>query len=128
MDPRFLDAVFGPAFLLMGLSHLLQPRMWVRFFEAVRRSGFAAAIVPLLTLPFGLVLVAGHNLWMWDWPVLLTLAGWGMAIKGAVYLLIPGLADRALSQPMATSPRTFQIVGATMAVVGAILTWHAWMR
>ena len=128
MDPKFLEAAFGPAFLVMGLSHLLQPQLWVRFFAAVRNTGLAAIIIPLFTLPFGLVLVAGHNVWMWDWPLVLTIAGWGMTIKSAAYLLIPGLADHALSKPMATSTRNFQIVGAPMAIIGAILTWQAWMR
>jgi uncharacterized protein YjeT (DUF2065 family) len=128
MDPKFIEAVIAPGFLLMGLSHLLQPQLWVRFFEAVRNTGLAAVIVPLFVLPFGLVLIAGHNVWKWDWPVLLTIAGWGMTIKSAAYLLVPGLADRALSKKMATSPRSFQIVGAPIAVIGAILTWHAWMR
>lgn len=128
MDVKFLDATFGPAFLLMGLSHLLQPQLWVRFFAVVRNTGLSAVIIPLLTLPFGLALIAGHNVWRWDWQVALTIAGWGMTIKSAAYLLIPGLADRALSKPMATAPRSFQVTGALMAIIGAILTWQAWMR
>jgi hypothetical protein len=128
MDPKFIQAVVGPAFLLMGLSHLVQPQLWVRFFEAVRSTGLAAVIIPLYTLPIGLVLIAGHNIWKWDWPLVLTIAGWGMTIKSAAYLLVPGLADRALSKKMATTPRSFQIVGAPMAILGAILTWQAWMR
>jgi uncharacterized protein YjeT (DUF2065 family) len=128
MDPKFLEAAFGPAFLLMGLSHLLQPQLWVRFFAAVRNTGHASIIIPLFTLPFGLALIAGHNIWNWDWPVALTIAGWGMTIKSAGYLLIPGLADRALSKPMATAPRSFQIVGAIIAIVGAILTWQGWLH
>jgi uncharacterized protein YjeT (DUF2065 family) len=128
MDPRFLEAAIAPAFLLMGLSHLLQPQLWVRFFEVIRNTGLAAVIIPLYTLPVGLVLIAGHNLWAWDWPVVLTIAGWGMTIKSAAYLLVPGLANRALSKKMATTPRSFQIVGAPMAVIGAILTWQSWMR
>jgi hypothetical protein len=40
-------------------------------------------------------------------------------------VFIPGLADRALSNEMATSLGSFQIVGAPMAVIGAILMWQA---
>ena len=128
MDPKSIQAVIAPGFLLMGLSHVVQPQLWVQFFEAVRNTGLAAVIVPLYTLPIGLLLIAGHNVWTWDWPLVLTIAGWGMTIKSAAYLLVPGFADRALSKKMATTPRSFQIVGAPMVVIGAILTWHAWMR
>jgi hypothetical protein len=46
----------------MGLAHLIQPRLWVRFFEVVRQTGLAAVIVPLYTLPLALVLIATHNI------------------------------------------------------------------
>src|SRR5690349_10978403 len=105
MDPITIERIFGPAFLVMGLSHLLQPQLWVRFFGLVPQSGPAAIIIPLYTLPFGLFLIATHNIWSCDWPLFLTIAGWGMTIKSTLYLLIPGLADRALAKPMAATPR-----------------------
>ena len=128
MDPILLQAVFAPAFLLMGLSHLVQPQLWVRFFDVMRQTGLAAAIIPMYTLPFALVLIVGHNVWVWDWPLFLTIAGWGMTIKCALYLLVPGLTDRMLEKPMVKTARTFQIAGAIMAYFGAVLTWQAWTQ
>jgi uncharacterized protein YjeT (DUF2065 family) len=126
MEPTTVERIFGPAFLLMGLSHLLQPQMWVRFFELVRQTGSAAIIIALYTLPLGLFLIATHNIWPWDWPLLLTIAGWGMTIKSTLYLLIPWLAERMLAKRMATTSRGYQIVGAIATLVGAIVTWQAW--
>ena len=122
-----IQAVFAPAFLLMGLSHLVQPQLWVRFFEAVRQTGLASLIIPMYTLPFALVLIVGHNVWVWDWPLFLTIAGWGMTLKCALYLLVPGLTDRMLEKPMVKTARTFQIAGAIMAFFGGVLTWQAWL-
>lgn len=126
MTPIIIQAVFAPAFLLMGLSHLVQPRLWVRFFDVVGKTGLAAAIIPIYTLPFALVLIVGHNVWVWDWPLFLTIAGWGMTIKCAMYLLVPGLTDRMLAKKMVKTPRTFQFAGAIMAFLGGMLTWQAW--
>ncbi len=128
MNPTLIQAIFGPAFLIMGLSHLLQPNSWVRFFEVVKQSGVAAIIIPMYTLPFGLVLIATHNIWTFDWPVFLTIAGWGMTIKSAAYLLVPTLADRMLDKKIATTPRSYQIVGAISAMFGAILIWESWTK
>jgi len=128
MDPLIIQAVVAPGFLLMGLSHLVQPSLWVRFFEAVRKSGLAAVIIPLYTLPLALVLIVGHNVWVWGWPLFLTIAGWGSAIKCALYLLVPGFADRVLVKMMAQSERSYQIAGAIGVFFGAILTWQAWSR
>jgi hypothetical protein len=105
---------------------LFQPQLWIRFFTTLRQTGLAAAIIPMYTLPFALLLVVGHNVWAWGWPLFLTIAGWGMLIKSALYALVPGLADRMLESKLARSPRSFQIVGAIMAVFGGVLTWQSW--
>jgi hypothetical protein len=126
MDPKVIQAVVAPLFLVMGVSHLVQPQLWVRFFEAVKATGLAAVIIPLYTLPVALVLVVGHNVWEWSWALFLTVAGWGMTIKCALYLIVPGLADRVLAKKMARSERSFQIAGTIMALVGGVLTWQAW--
>jgi hypothetical protein len=126
VDPLVIDAIFGPAFLIIGLSHLLQPNLWVRFFATVKQTGVAAAIIPLYTLPFGLVLIATHNIWTLDWPLFLTIAGWGMTIKSAAYLLVPTLADRMLEKKMATTTRGYQFVGGLSVFFGAIITWQSW--
>jgi len=126
MNPIILERIMAPGFLLMGLSHLIQPRMWVRFFELVRQSGAAGAIIGLYTLPLGLLLIVGHNVWVLDWPVFLTICGWGMTIKSAIYLLVPGSAERALSSAAAQSEWSYRLVGAAAAVCGGIITWQAW--
>jgi hypothetical protein len=126
MDPKIVEAVFAPAFLLMGLSHLTQPQLWVRFFEVVKQTGAAGLMIPVYTLPIALVLVVGHNVWVWDWPLFLTIAGWIMMIKCTLYLLVPGLADWVLLRDIAKSPRSYRIAGAIMAILGGIVTWQAW--
>jgi uncharacterized protein YjeT (DUF2065 family) len=128
MTPIVIERIFAPAFLITGLSHLLQPKLWVRFFELVKQTGVAALIIPMYTLPFGLVLIATHNIWTWDWSLFLTIAGWGMTIKSTAYLLLPQLADRMLTKKLATTPRNYQIVGAISAIFGAVITWQSWKQ
>ena len=93
----WLAALAGFILMLWLLSEILLPFV----------AGAAIAylliffVIPLFTLPFGLLLVTTHNIWKWELPLFLTIAGWGMTIKSAAYLLTPGLADRALSKKMA---------------------------
>mgnify|MGYP006908206487 CR=1 FL=1 len=128
MDPSFIQAVVAPCFLLAGLSHLFQPHQWIRFFEVVRHTQIADLIIPLYTLPIGLVLIVGHNIWVWDWPVFLTIAGWLMTIKSSLYLVAPGFADWVLARNIAKSPRGYQIAGLVMTFFGGVLTWQVWSR
>jgi hypothetical protein len=126
LDPIVIEAVVAPAFLLLGLSHLFRAQLWIDFFVLVKRTGVSAAIIPMYTLPIGLLLIAGHNVWVWGWPVFLTLAGWMMTIKSGAYLLVPSLADRMLDKKAVRSPRSFQAAGALMAAIGGVLTWRSW--
>src|SRR4051794_23528808 len=128
MSTLVIDRMIAPAFLLMGLSHVMQPRLWTRFFERLKQTGLAAVIIPLYTLPFGLLLIATHTAWPLDWSLVYTIAGWMMTLKSTIYLLVPGAADRVLAHRIAKTPTNYQIVGTLMAVLGAVLTWIAWVQ
>ena len=63
MEPA-IERLAALAFIVTGLSHLLAPRAWVRFFERVAAQGEAAGIYNgLLHLPLGLVIAAFHPVW-----------------------------------------------------------------
>ena len=121
---RVTQAVFAPAFLLIGLSHALQPERWVAFFRVVKGTGVAGFIVAMFTLPVSLPLLVLHNKWVWDWSLFLTVAGWGMTIKSSLYALWPQFADRMLEKKMAQSPAGFRVAGIAMTALAAVLVWQ----
>src|SRR5262245_66586666 len=90
----YIDAYVAPMLLIASLSHIAQPRLWADFFRVLGRTGVAPLIIGMYTLPIGLLVVVGHNRWVWDWPVLVTIAGWGMTVKSIVYMIVPGVAGR----------------------------------
>ena len=86
----YIDAWFALTLVIIGLSHAAQPRLWAEFFSAMKRTGFAPLIIGMYTLPTGLVILLGHNIWAWDWPVFVTIAGWGMTAtaSASVYKVV----------------------------------------
>src|SRR3954451_15045922 len=74
----YIDAWFALTLVIIGLSHAAQPRLWAGFFNAMKQTGFAPLVIGMYYLPIGLVILLGHNIWAWDWPVFVTLAGWSM--------------------------------------------------
>ncbi|MFN3522050.1 MAG: hypothetical protein ACK4YQ_07355 [Phenylobacterium sp.] len=60
---------------------------------------FAAQTAPVVylngTLLFvgGLAIVQAHNRWAWGWPLLVTLAGWALAVAGLARMIAPGAAQ-----------------------------------
>ena len=43
----------------------------------------------MILMPAGLAIVLTHNVWVADWPVIITLLGWLAVISGAVRIFAP---------------------------------------
>ncbi len=123
----FLERFYAFAFLAIGLSHIAQARMWAEFFAALNKTGFAALIIAMFTLPQGLAIVIWHNVWVWDLPVVLTVAGWGMTLKSLAYMVDPRIAGRMIGGPGAR-PQSYVAGGAVALLLGAALAYQGFFR
>ncbi len=120
-----LQRVLAPIFLIVGVSHVLHPYRWADFFMRLKQTGQAAFVIAILTMPLGMLIVVGHNRWEWDWPLFLTLAGWGMTVKSAVYLLWPQLTEWVIRKGCEERSNGFRVAGLLMAFFGGVLSWKA---
>jgi hypothetical protein len=83
---------------VVALSHVFQPRAWVDFFTWLRSKGHAGVFANgMLSLWFGGIIVAFHNVWE-GLPVVLTLLGWGQVIKAFVALVLPSVSMKGLNR------------------------------
>ena len=112
-------------FLLTGLSHVLQPRVWVRFFLNMREQGEVAGLLNAYVHgPTGLLIVAFHNRWSWP-EVVVTLIGWSLTLKAAVYFLWPQLAVRVLAGVSEAQAWKFRVAGAVSIALAGLVGWIA---
>ena len=111
--------------LVVGLSHTLQPRAWVDFFLWLRSKGHPGVFVNgILSLIFGSVIVAFHNVWT-GWPIVLTLLGWAQVVKALVSLVMPQRALRGLERVSYERAHEFVAAGVGFLVLGAFTTYLA---
>jgi hypothetical protein len=111
-------------FTVIGLSHALQPRAWVEFFAAVRNHGKAGVFgFAFVTLIFGSIIVAFHNVWS-GLPMVLTIMGWGQVIKALIYFAFPDFGLRQLRIPTNERAYTFVIGGIVLLLFAAVLGYH----
>ena len=120
-----VQEIFSPVILILGISRAVHARRWMELIAEIGKSRFAGFFIGIFALPTGLLIVAGHNLWVLDWPVFITLVGWGMAIKGTIYLVLPQAAE-AVIERAGKSIRILQGTGMVMAAFGAILSWQVY--
>jgi uncharacterized protein YjeT (DUF2065 family) len=111
------------AFLITGLSHLLQPKIWARFFIAVREQGEMAPFLNgYVHMPLGLIIIAFHNVWTWP-QVIVTLVGWSLALKGAVNFLAPSIATKGLARVSMERAWEFQVAGLVALAIAGVIAW-----
>lgn len=121
---EFFAAVLS---LVVGLSHVTQPRAWAEFFVRLRGWGRAGAFVNgLLSLGFGAVVVAFHPVWRGPAAVL-TALGWLQVGKGFVSLVLPRVALRSLDRVSPERPGEFVAAGAALLAASALF-WYAATR
>lgn len=118
---------FSISLLFVGVSHLAQPRLWRDFFIKLKGTGLAGIIIAMYTIPQGLLLVVGHNIWVLDIPVIITICGWGMTLKSLIYATIPGRAEAVIPEGP-NAHRKYTWAGALMIPVSLLLVWHSFFR
>lgn len=125
---RSVEVLAVILFAAMGLSHILQPRAWAEFFILLRSKGEPGAFVDgFLNLPLGAVIVASHNVWS-GMPVLLTLVGWALVIKGLIRFCAPGLALRMIARVSVERSWEFQLAGAGLVTLAGLIGYAAYSR
>jgi uncharacterized protein YjeT (DUF2065 family) len=110
-------------FLVIGLSHLAQPRAWVAFFQALAARGTTGVFLEgFLLLNFGAIVVAFHNVWHGP-AIVLTLVGWAQVLKGLGRFVAPQLGLRVMQRVSAERAWHFQVGGAFALLVSGYSWW-----
>lgn len=114
-------------FVVIGLSHILQPRAWVAFFILLREKGEAGVLATaFISLAFGSVVVAFHNVWT-GLPMALTIVGWAQVVKALIYFTFPAVGLRRLQTPSYERAWIFIPPGILFLVLAGILGYHLWV-
>jgi hypothetical protein len=110
-------------FLVVGLSHIVQPRAWVEFFVWLRSKGHAGVLVNgMLSLSFGSIVVAFHNVWS-GLPMVLTIVGWAHVVKALVSFLAPSVGMRSLERVSPERAHELVAAGAALLALSALM-WY----
>jgi hypothetical protein len=106
-------------FTVIGLSYVLQPKAWANFFLLLRAHGTTGAFANgFLSLMFGLIIVAFHNIWEAG-AIVLTLIGWAQIAKAAVAFLAPELSLHGMRRVSVERAWEFRPAGAVFLALAA---------
>lgn len=109
------------SYFVIGLSHIIQPRVWTRFFIMFRDKGEVGSFLSgLLHFPMGVLIVSFHNVWS-GIPLIVTIMGWGLVIKGLIYLTYPKHGMRVLARVSMERSWEFVVAGVVAVVLSGVI-------
>lgn len=111
------------SFLVIGLSHLGQPRAWVAFYQALAARGTSGVFLEgFLLLNFGAIIVAFHDVWQGP-ALVLTLVGWAQVLKGLGRFVAPQIGLRVMQRITPERAWHFRVGGVLALVLSGFLWW-----
>jgi hypothetical protein len=126
MASIFLARLLGPLFLIVGASILFNPKVFRDIAAEVVRSVTLVYLFGFIDFAAGLAIVIAHNMWVASWPVLITLIGWLLLIRGTVRVLIPetvmGFAAKVLG-----NKQLIPVAGVVTGIIGLVLCYFGYV-
>ena len=111
---------------VIGIFHVVRPRVWVDFFVFLRERGEAGVFaVAVLNLIFGSIIVAFHNVWS-GIPLVLTVLGWANVVKSLLYLMFPAIGLRTLQSLSHERANLVLLGGILFLLLAGVLGYHVW--
>jgi hypothetical protein len=118
----FLARLIGPVMALVGISLLMNETAFRKMAMEFLRSPALIFFSGMILMPAGLAVVLNHNVWVLNWPLIITLLGWIAVISGALRVFAP---DRALKigKKAIASKEITTTAAAFWLVIGAVLCY-----
>lgn len=116
-NSKRLAGVIGPTLVVLSLSEALTSHIWLNV--TATQTYLAGA----LWFIAGLSIIRTHNIWTFDWPVLVTMIGWFAFLGGLARMFFPQATQDGERNTVIVL--VFQII---LLVIGIILTFVAYIR
>jgi uncharacterized membrane protein len=119
----FLAKLIGPIFVIVGIGLLLNGDRYRAVVDEVMSSYTLLYIFGAIALTGGLAIVLTHNVWVWDWPVIITIVGWLMIVRGSLRIVFPQQVEDLARKMVARWSNILLISGLLVITLGAFLCW-----
>ena len=118
----FLAKLLGLCCIIVALAMMTRKKSAIATLNALIRDPPLLLLAEVLGLAAGLALVLGHNIWSGGaLPIVVTLLGWLMAIRGAALLAVSPDTTMRLFNALRYEERFYWYMGGTL-LLGLYLT------
>ena len=114
--------LMGPVIAVAAIAMLKNPEDLVSMGQEFLKSRALIFVAGVLALLGGLAVVNFHNVWVADWPLLITLFGWAMVVAGVIRMALPDVVQ-SMGDAMLKQTQFVRLTALVWLVIGAGLTY-----
>ena len=92
--------ILAVSYIAISLGQLFSGMTYKKMFKDIMDSSSAMLMMGLFGIIIGFLLIEHHNIWVKDWPVIITIIGWAALVKGVMFLAFPNALK--IFEPMFT--------------------------
>ena len=82
----FLAKFFGLVFIFVGAALFFKPQDYQANAKDIAKSNAIMTLISILPIVAGVSLIISHNIWVKNWPVIITVLGWVIFFCGIIRL------------------------------------------
>jgi uncharacterized protein YjeT (DUF2065 family) len=117
----FLAQVIGCYLVLVGLAMLIHQNRFKKLINDFLSHSTLISLSSSICLIFGLLIIADHNVWVGEWPMVITIIGWILILKGILRLFFPDAFVKLMKDLTEKSP--YMVMCWVRILVGLYLVW-----
>ncbi len=122
----FLAKVIGLYLIIMGLYLLIRPDQLKKVVADFAANAGLQSFGGIFSLILGLLIVVSHNVWIWNWPVIITIFGYLGILKGICRLFCSEW-DKKMMEKMGKS-ELFIYSGVIWILIGLFLAYQGFWK
>jgi len=90
---KFLAKVIGIYLIIIGIGMFLDMHRFLIGFDDIIKDQPLLFVTGFFTLIMGILMVVSHNIWQWNWRVIITIMAWSTLLKGILLVFYPQLTE-----------------------------------
>jgi predicted MFS family arabinose efflux permease len=120
----FLSQVWGPVILAIGVGMFSSRNFYIKIYKDLQNETLAVLCFGIIAMAVGIVHIMIHNSWNSLPEVLISFFGWGLFLKGAMFIVAHHFVDKAGDAWV--DKKMLPVAAVLMLAVGVYLTWFAY--
>lgn len=121
----WIAKLLGPVVIVLGIHMLTAPKQLQKTTEQFLKDGPLIFVSGVLAMIAGLSIVNSHNIWTWDWRVIITLFGWAFFLSGASRIIAPQTI-KEVGDTMMNRPTMTRIAGVFWGAFGLFIAYKGY--